>query len=157
MFYGLGGSLTHLLLNDNHLDDISVDFKSLQELTHLDLNENPIETFPPFILPQKLQSFSLSVTFVSRLPHDTFFGVRGLQYVRISDNAKLGFIHPAAFDRNGKDIHTVDFSNNLLSNLSQTTLDWEKITELDLSGNAWDCGCELAWAKAIPIIAQQME
>ncbi|XP_023334954.1 leucine-rich repeat neuronal protein 3 [Eurytemora carolleeae] len=80
-----------------------------------------------------------------------FHDLHSLETLDCRDNENLKHFHPQAFKDNlFQDVSLMELrylyiSGNSLSTISQQLVDWSKLSELLIGGNALECDCELAW------------
>ena len=72
-----------------------------------------------------------------------------LEVIEIKNNPKLEYIDEKAFYNSYADeipnrVQNLDLSNNALRTLSEILLNWTD-TNVILTGNQWNCDCQLAW------------
>jgi Leucine-rich repeat (LRR) protein len=125
-------------------------FSPFPKLKYIFLDDNDLRSIgsdQPF--PESLTKVSLrrNLALIS-IRNGTFSGLKELQTVDISGCYKLTEIEPGAFDEERSSVSQFDASQCGLFHLSASLLNWKNVTELDLSGNPWDCDCDLTWPKS---------
>ncbi|XP_015786946.1 carboxypeptidase N subunit 2 [Tetranychus urticae] len=85
----------------------------------------------------------------------SFQGMDNLAYFYASNNDNLRFVDPKAFYDNTTDkpvqLQTFIFRHNSVTTMSGKLLDWDKLYEIDLTGNPWNCDCHLDWIIQVQI------
>merc|ERR1712012_549406 len=150
--------LTSLNIRDNQLFRIpSHAFSQFTKLQSLDIGQNKFSNIEEesFISLTKLKSLTVSgssqLVEISAL---AFSGLSDLEQLTISNNKKLRIIDQEAFGSDaGVNLKLLDLSNNKLSSLSSSMLSWSSLSSLDLSGNVWECNCNLAFLNNVIINA----
>ena len=147
--------LTKLFLQYNDIRNLSKGLVSeCDDLHTLDVSSNPVQTVHPYLFVHKLnRPIPLKILRMNKLEgvteisNGTFQGLPDLETVEISNNINLQTIQPEAFDRESRNIKVLDLRRNKLGTVSEHLVNWISLEELDLSGNPWDCNCELLWMK----------
>ncbi|XP_012135161.2 trophoblast glycoprotein [Megachile rotundata] len=161
-------SLQYLNLSNVSISHFTSDmFKTLNNLSVLDLSQNPMSTVP--LLPVSLKVLDLSSTYVSSLrgvylPQLRELRLNNMQELRelsLNDLENLTSLEVLSLDGSKKLIHLKLFPYNayLLPRLqrlsvndsSLTTLDYslisiiKKTPTLSLANNPWNCDCRMLW------------
>ncbi|XP_028837794.1 SLIT and NTRK-like protein 5 [Denticeps clupeoides] len=173
----------HLLLTGNLLKKLSMnDFINYTGATILHLGNNDISEIETgsFMGLQGLKRLHLNNNKIDALRDDTFAGLESLEYLQIDYNY-ISYIEPSALSRLHQ-LTVLILNDNLLSslptnifrNVPLTHLDlrgnrlkmfpyigllehMDKVVELQLEENPWNCSCELislkAWLESIAYTA----
>jgi Leucine-rich repeat (LRR) protein len=146
--------LRDLKLSMNHFRTVpSNALRSAKVLEILDLSSNRFkeisyQDFAHLITLTRLRiSRCLSL---ERIKEHAFQDVLNLRQLFIEYNRKLKEIHPKAFISNTTgdnlcELTEVSLKGNALSTLSQDSLPWKIINDLDFSDNPWRCDCHMKW------------
>ncbi|XP_055056709.2 uncharacterized protein [Misgurnus anguillicaudatus] len=113
-------NLKTLLLDDNHISDVSLEW---------------------FSHPDSLETLRLSNNKITMLDHSSLFGMTNLLTLNLSRN-QIHTITPSSFISTSK-LRQLDLSNNNLTNLSVDVLRPLNATKIRLDGNPWDCSCSV--------------
>ena len=148
-FYGLN-NLTTLLLNHNQLTSVPGEaMKSLVDLNHLDLSGNPISgelTSTSFPALPALTQLDMVSTLISYIQESSLGVMQILTTVRLRDNSQLTGVHENAFKpQTARSLRHLDLHNCSLSTLHELMLPWCDLQSVMLTGNPWDCKCNLLW------------
>jgi hypothetical protein len=150
-FRGLG-TLRRLKLTDNNLTEVpTVALRSFPGLRGLDLGRNPYESIKPNALRFLSKLKHLDVSGCSRLTDiesSAFGGCVDLEYVTVSLNKNLARIAGDAFDAVPALRH-LNLADNKLRHLPETLVPWRNLRSLDLSGNPWQCDCDLSFVPQV--------
>lgn len=144
--------LTTLGLSNNQIGTLPRDvFQGLKNLRNLMLQYNPLEVLPSKALPKSLKNFYLHhMKNLEKIESHAFSGLSELEHIEITHNRQLRRISPGAFDVKFKSLRLLDLSRNDLRTMSKDILeDWNRIQETDLSGNPWQCDCNIRWMNEI--------
>jgi len=147
-FSGLS-SLRVLSLNSNCLKSIPTPLPTT--LQQLYLNSNPqlvsIESSNALISPElTLLSISNCTSLTEIGPH-SFAHLPRLQKVLVNGNGCLVTISRDAFRGKNSSVTWLNFSHNALVTLNEVLVNWWMVSGGDLSGNAWNCDCEMEWIR----------
>lgn len=176
-------STYHLLLTGNLLKKLSInDFINYTGVTILHLGNNDISEMETgaFNGLQGLRRLHLNNNKIDVLRDDTFTGLENLEYLQIDYNF-ISIIEPSALSRLHRltvlilnDNLLSSLPNNIFRNVPLTHLDlrgnrlkmfpyigllehMDKVVELQLEENPWNCSCELialkAWLESIAYTA----
>lgn len=140
------------LSGNNFISIPSNGLKEIPNLYLLDLSRNRFTRlrYPAFEKLSKVTVLRLDGQNELRSigPH-TFQGMDRLTYFYASDNKNLRFLDSKAFLDNKTDkpmqLSSFVFRHNSVTTLSGQLLDWSKVGMVDLSGNPWNCDCNLDW------------
>lgn len=146
-----------LVISNNNLSDI---FELPFTLEYLDLSDNPIieiegEDFNdvPGLKILKLNNIS-----IAEIDEFAFSTLKSLTHLELERNRNLTSFSPLAFGREVIDdaddfeLESLSLKNSRLRKLDSDLLrPLERLTHLDLQGNAWHCDCNLAWIKTLRI------
>lgn len=127
--------------------------KGAKVLSILDLSSNRFKEFnyQDFESLTQVTKLRLSrITTLERINEHSFQDLVNLRLLYIEYNRKLTFIHPYAFHSNNTEgpiceITEISLKGNSLTTLSKDTLNWNDISDIDLSENPWKCDCHLRW------------
>ena len=138
-------------LDNNKLKTIHDNtFSPFPNLTYIFLDHNELRDIgrnKPF--PSSLVMISLRRNLALKsIRNGTFSGLKALDSVDINGCYKLTEIEPGAFDQEMSSVTQLDASSCGLTHLSASLLSWNNMTKLVLSGNPWDCDCNLKWPKS---------
>ncbi|CAH1265349.1 PODN [Branchiostoma lanceolatum] len=89
-------------------------FDDLQEITHLDLDGNNIESVPEY-LPRKLEILKLSNNLISMIPNNVFHITPKITEIHLANNSLSNFAVPQQVFYNLDDLTTLDLSGNYLN------------------------------------------
>ena len=150
-FRGLG-TLRRLKLTDNNLTDVpTISLRNLPGLRALDIGRNPFELIKPnsFRFLTKLKHLDISgCSRLTEVQSNSFSGCQDLEFVTISLNRNLAKIDPEAFDAVPA-LHHLNLADNKLSHLAEKLVPWRNLRSLDLSGNRWQCDCNLSFVPEV--------
>lgn len=73
---------------------------------------------------------------------NAFNGLIKLEQLYLAANPLLNEIHAKAFGNENK-LKRLDLAANQLNQIDSKLIDWKRLEWLDLSGNRWDCNCQL--------------
>lgn len=140
------GPLRRLKLADNNLTDVPTGaLRNLPALRFLDIGRNPFDTIRPNALRFLGKLKHLTITGCPRLTEilpNAFSGCMDLESVTISMNRALVRIAGDAFDAMPT-LHHLNLADNRLRHLPESLVSWPLLRSLDLSGNPWQCDCDL--------------
>lgn len=139
-------SLKSLDLSQNELTDISSrNWPYLAELENLDLSSNRFGSiyagFFEGLASLRMLNLERNED-LERVELNAFAGLQKLDTLKLRNCPHLSFIDEYAFEHPNQ-LRQVHLSNNALSKISSNLLNWRQITKLELSGNPWNCDCEL--------------
>jgi len=140
----LPAMLNHIFLSDNQLSYVS--FDSLAKLTSLEtlyLNRNRLSdgSFEHSALSSlnRLREFEISYNLLNHVPNDL---QPSLEKLHMTSN-KIEFIRSDEFEMLTK-LRNIDLAYNRLRAIEHGTLDrLVSLDRIDLSGNNWNCDCNL--------------
>ncbi|KAH9426045.1 Leucine rich repeat [Dermatophagoides pteronyssinus] len=159
-FYSIASGLFHRLekleildLSGNNLHSVPTNaLYLLKRLQFIDLSENPIHTLNAASFNQltSLRELTLNkMPDLVRIEKRTFSTLKNLERLNIEDNPHLSTIDENAFmgmfNRQTITIKYVSLRRNVLSRLSEKTLPFCNLTQLDLRQNPWNCDCNIRW------------
>jgi len=154
-FRGLG-TLRRLKLTDNNLTDVPTSsLRSFPSLHGLDIGRNPFDSVKPnsFRFLSKLKHIEISgCSRLSEIESNAFGGCIDLEWVTISLNKNLVKIAADAFDA-VPTLHHLNLADNKLRHLPETLVPWRNLRGLDLSGNPWQCDCDLGF---VPLVLKHL-
>uniref|UniRef100_H3AX16 Leucine rich repeat containing 19 n=1 Tax=Latimeria chalumnae TaxID=7897 RepID=H3AX16_LATCH len=119
---------------------------ALQELNNLHvlcLNNNNISVIPndTFITLSQLQELNLANNSISKIEMNAFDGLSNLTILYLCHN-KISNLDPGVF-KFLKNLRALKLHNNNLKSLSFDSEMFPKLTTITLSGNPWNCNCDL--------------
>lgn len=140
----LPSTLNHIFLSDNQLSYVS--FESLAQLSNLEtlyLNRNRLSdgSFEHSALSSlnRLREFEISYNLLNHVPHDL---QPSLEKLHMTSN-KIEFIRSDEFETLTQ-LRNIDLAYNRLRAIEHGTLDrLVSLDRIDLSGNNWNCDCNL--------------
>ena len=140
----LPSTLNHIFLSDNQLSYVS--FESLAKLSNLEtlyLNRNRLSdgSFEHSALSSlnRLREFEISYNLLNHVPHDL---QPSLEKLHMTSN-KIEFIRSDEFETLTQ-LRNIDLAYNRLRAIEHGTLDrLVSLDRIDLSGNNWNCDCNL--------------
>ena len=149
-------ALAELNLSDNELYQVpSHTFASFDKLERLNIGQNKFSAIDEgaFLNLQRLKELHISgCPNLVEVAAEAFAQLADLQTLTLSSNRKLSFIHPQAFG-SISGLRSVDLSNNGLASVSSSLLAWTSLTSVDLSGNPWQCDCDLSFLQTAILTA----
>ncbi|XP_055908773.1 leucine-rich repeat neuronal protein 3 [Eupeodes corollae] len=150
--------LERLILTGNLLDELpdglhlSINLKSLTFDDNLLTSLEGENVFP--LLP-KLEYLSISYSNdLVKIGEGAFSNLPNIKTLELSDNPKLSYIDPKAFAKATVNpliydrpiLKELNLHNDNLTTLDHDLLDrWDKIEQIDLRRNPWDCECNNSW------------
>lgn len=151
-FMNLAG-LKSLDLSANALEAVPLSaIRAMTQLRQLDLSSNALHTLPPFSFYNltSLRAVSLKyMTTLKSIQRHAFSDVTSLKIVDLSFSPHLKWIDPLAFTFNSTsariELDSFYARQTGLETLSQTMLQWDYVSEVDLAENPWICDCRLSW------------
>uniref|UniRef100_A0A7E4VVA4 LRRCT domain-containing protein n=1 Tax=Panagrellus redivivus TaxID=6233 RepID=A0A7E4VVA4_PANRE len=139
-------SLKSLDLSANELSDISSrNWPYLAELELLDLSRNNFATIYAGFFEGLGSLRSLILTAnddLQRVELNAFAGLYKLDSIALNNCPRLVFIDEFAFEHPNQ-LTAVAMNDNGLQAVSLNLLNWRQLQNLELSGNPWNCDCEL--------------
>jgi len=147
-----GEALETLHLERNKLSKIpSAMSSSLSNLQFLYLDGNLLETIETKAFPPSLKGISIQKCDALTEIGDVFGTEAAIQLkmVTIRENPKLNAIRDSAFGGPDSPVTDLDLSYNALTTLPNFLVNWNNLVSADLTGNFWDCDCNMAWVKNI--------
>jgi Leucine-rich repeat (LRR) protein len=153
--------LEWLDLSGNLLKTIPNGLRTLDNIQDLSLSDNPIKDLNKTehnFLPPLTTLKRLNLTYMMEMKSigkETLKGLENLEELHISNNHHLSHIDVDAFKFPEKDnenrsqwpiITKLFLNNNNLSYLDMLTFNnWNKLEEVHIHDNPWECVCELEW------------
>lgn len=149
------GKLDTLDLSGNDFESVPINaLRNTRKLTTLDLSSNPIRTINEasfhklYSLKELIMNDMKALVEIQKKAFSSLFN---LERLTIQHCPHLSYIDPyafmGAFNHSWMAIRHVSFRRNSLSTLSERTLPFCNLTELDLTENPWHCDCHLHWIK----------
>lgn len=141
--------LKKLKIGGNRFTTIPGALATARSLESLTLDENPIESFDElnaFPAMPKLKELNLyCMAYLSRVGRGAFAQLKALEVLHLNNCPLLEEIDENAFEEEGgvwPPLKNLDISNNALRHLpSQLVARWDRLEELDLMNNEWNCDC----------------
>ena len=150
-------SLNNLILNDNELYQIpSHTFKVFDKLEILDIGQNKFSALDEgaFLPLTKLRHLYISgCSHLVEVTEEAFAGLNDLEKLVLSSNRQLQFVHPQSFGSDSVNLKQLDLSNNGLSSVSSSLVSWSSLSSVDMSGNPWQCDCQISFLQTVIISA----
>lgn len=145
-------SIETMHLEKNQLKVISSGQLQLPSLRNLYLDDNPLEKIESRVVGPNLVQISIQrCPSLKEIPDMISGETSALTKVVIRNNKQLRKISPLAFGGSDQSVvKELDISYNALTNLPDNLVNWASLTEINLSGNFWDCDCQMAWLKGVP-------
>ncbi|NXC53234.1 LRRN2 protein, partial [Aleadryas rufinucha] len=152
--YALEGlrSLESLSFYDNKLADVPK--RALQQvpgLKFLDLNKNPLQRVKQSDFTNMLHLKELGLNNMDELVSIDQFALINLPELTkldVTNNPKLSFIHPKAFQQLPQ-LETLMLNNNALSALHRQTVEsLPNLQEISIHGNPLRCDCVIRWVNS---------
>ncbi|NWY36633.1 LRRN2 protein, partial [Sylvia atricapilla] len=152
--YALEGlrSLESLSFYDNKLADVPK--RALQQvpgLKFLDLNKNPLQRVKQSDFTNMLHLKELGLNNMDELVSIDQFALINLPELTkldVTNNPKLSFIHPKAFQHLPQ-LETLMLNNNALSALHRQTVEsLPNLQEISIHGNPLRCDCVIRWVNS---------
>lgn len=152
-------ALKVLKLNGNLFKMIPQALKYAINVKELSLDDNPIgDLTKENSMPAMVKLEKLNMTYMGSLKvigRGSMSGLENLKELRLSHNHHLSYIHPSAFTFPEKDnpnilefplIEKLFLNNNNLSSLDASMLaTYDRMTEVHIHDNPWQCDCDLLW------------
>ena len=121
-----------------------------ENLMVLHLERNPIVNISGDVFPDSIVHVSMQhMPNLSSIGKVAFVNKPNLKTVTINNNPKLTKISPFAFGSESSKLTDLDLSGNALRTLDKHLVDWYDLQAMDLTGNQWDCSCNLAWLRDV--------
>lgn len=139
--------LTTLNLGYSNFRNISQDaFKNLKNLSDLNIGGNKLKRLPSwlFVHNKNLRTLYLEHTEITVIENTNFKGLYNLQTLYLRNNTHLRDIEPFVFQDTPAITH-LDISANALTNLPSSLVSLQKLKELNIVNNEWDCDCRMTW------------
>ncbi|XP_044056782.1 leucine-rich repeat-containing protein 52-like [Siniperca chuatsi] len=134
-----------LIISNNRIGDLpALQLNYLSDLVYLDCSNNSLTEISEstFGNLRKLAYLDLSFNTLLQIEDRTFGPLASLVMLRLTDNPRLGEIHPDAFSENMA-LQVLDVSRNNLTALNISSLiALPALRSLGLSGNPWSCDCD---------------
>ncbi|XP_063308334.1 leucine-rich repeat neuronal protein 2 [Pelobates fuscus] len=145
-------NLESLSFYDNKL--VEVPKKALQRVTSLkflDLNKNPLSIIQQKDFADMAQLKELGLNSMEELvsiDELALINLPELTKLEVTNNPKLSFIHPRAFQKLPR-METLMLNNNALSSLHRETVEsLPNLQEIAMHGNPLRCDCVIRWVNA---------
>merc|ERR1711936_815299 len=149
-------SLHQLSLSDNQLYQVpSHAFHSFDKLEILELSQNMFSVIEEeaFLGLNKLRTLQINgCSQLEQIAAGAFSNLGDLEEMVLASNRKLRLIHPQSFG-SVISLRRIDLSNNGLASLSSSLLPWASLAAVDLSGNPWNCDCDVSFLKTVILSA----
>ena len=149
-------SLHQLSLSDNQLYQVpSHAFHSFDKLEILELSQNMFSVIEEeaFLGLNKLRTLQINgCSQLEQITAGAFSNLGDLEEMELASNRKLRLIHPQSFG-SVISLRRIDLSNNGLASLSSSLLPWASLAAVDLSGNPWNCDCDVSFLKTVILSA----
>ena len=148
-FDSISGTLKELHMEDIGTKEMPTDIlSSLNELTVLELNDNKISIIPEGVWDNlgKLKRLDMNNCDLrtGSITTSTFRNLHNLEFLNLGFNT-IDQIPNGAFDPFKDSLKTLYIEHNILKSLNARLLNWDKMEILNISGNPWECNCDIAW------------
>ncbi|CAD5222615.1 unnamed protein product [Bursaphelenchus xylophilus] len=150
-------SLESISLIGNHFVSIPSALGNVAKLTYIDLSKNELTEIPEdsFKKNPELQALFLNDNkYLSKVDDCGLCGLKELKKVILNKNPQLYHIHKNAFgyaEGDGpKALETLLLDHSNFSTLDKDTAPWDKLDQLALGGNPWNCNDDLDWLLKTP-------
>ncbi|MBN3325217.1 LRRN2 protein, partial [Atractosteus spatula] len=145
-------SLESISFYDNHLTKVPKEaLQKVPGLKFLDLNKNPIELVQPGDFRDMLHLKELGLNNMDQLvsiEHSALENLPELTKLEITNNPRLSYIHPQAFQRLSS-MESLMLNSNALSALHRETVrSLPGLQEISLHTNPIRCDCLIRWVGA---------
>ncbi|MBN3303343.1 leucine-rich repeat neuronal protein 2 [Amia ocellicauda] len=145
-------SLESISFYDNHLTKVPKEaLQKVPGLKFLDLNKNPIELVQPGDFRDMLHLKELGLNNMDHLvsiEHSALENLPELTKLEITNNPRLSYIHPQAFQRLSR-MESLMLNSNALSALHRETVrSLPGLQEISLHSNPIRCDCLIRWVGA---------
>lgn len=149
--------IRRLTISDNNISDV---FELPFTLEYLDLSDNPIAEIEEedFNNLPGLKVLKLNNVAINEVPEYAFKSLPALVHLELERNQNLTEFSPLAFGREVVDdaddflLESLSLKNSRLWRLDRDLLGpFERLINLDLQGNSWNCNCKLVWVKTLQI------
>ena len=153
-------SLQQLDISGNMFTTVPTEaLRSVASLEKVVLNGNPIRTLDESSFQQLSHVRQLEICHMEKLVEireKTFRDMTGLQNLTISDNHDLSHMHDSAFYGMFNATHfrlrTLSLRKNSLTFLHSHTLPFDKLDQLEIQQNPWNCNCDFLWVAQCPAV-----
>ena len=138
-------SLEELHLQHNKINHIYEGLFNIHTLKYINLDNNKLRTIDSFSFGSGLTSISIQHSIrLKEIVADVFHHSTKLSRIMVANNDNLVYISSRAFSDQIMEADVI-LANNSIAKLPVDLFHWKNSTDVDLTGNYWDCDCNLAW------------